>query len=150
MRDDVIRTRATELSRQRAGEIATALKSASDFAGAARAQGLEAKDSELVARSAALPDIGVSPEVDKVAFSLPAGGVSDPISTTDGTVIIRVAERDDVTPDELKQGKDAFREQLLNERRNLFYSAYMTKAKEKMEIQINNDVVTRVSTQLPL
>ena len=150
VREDVIRTRATELSRQRAGEIATALKSAKDFAGAAKAQGLEAKDSELVARSAALPDVGVSPAVDKVAFSLPAGGVSDPISTNDGTVIIRVAERDEVTPDELKQGKDAFREQLLNERRNLFYSAYMTKAKEKMEIQINNDVVTRVSSQLTL
>ena len=150
VREDVIRTRATELSRQRAGQIAAALKSAGDFAGAAKAQGLESKDSELVARSAALPDIGVSPEVDKVAFSLPAGSVSDPISTNDGTVIIRVAERDEVTPEELKQGKDAFREQLLSERRNLFYSAYMTKAKEKMEIQINNDVVTRVSSQLPL
>ena len=138
------------MSRQRAGEIATALKSAKDFAGAAKAQGLESKDSELVARSAALPDIGVSAEVDKVAFSLPIGGVSDPISTSDGTVIVRVAERDDVTPDELKQGKEAFREQLLNERRNLFYSAYMTKAKEKMNIEINNDVVTRVSSQLTL
>ena len=148
VRNDVIRVRATELSRQRAGEIAAALKAAKDFAAAAKAQGLESKDSELVARSTALPDIGVSPEVDKVAFSLPSGGVSDPITTSDGTVIIRVAERDDVTPDELKKGKDAFREQLLNERRNLFYSAYMTKAKEKMNIQINNDVVTRVSTQI--
>ena len=148
VRNDVIRTRATELSRQRAGEIATALKAAKDFAGAAKAQGLESKDTELVARGAALPDIGVSPEVEKVAFSLPAGGVSDPISTNDGTVIVRVAERDEVTPDELKKGKDAFREQLLNERRNLFYSAYMTKAKEKMNIQINNEVVTRVSTQI--
>ena len=148
VREDVIRTRATELSRQRAGEIAAALKSAKDFAAAAKAQGLEPKDTELIARSAALPDIGVNPEVDKVAFSLPAGGVSDPIRIGDGTVIIRVAERDDVTPDELKKGKEAFREQLLGERRNLFYSAYMTKAKEKMNIQINNDVVTRVSTQL--
>jgi peptidyl-prolyl cis-trans isomerase D len=148
VREDVIRTRATDMSRQRAGEIAAALKSAKDFAGVAKAQGLESKETELIARSAALPDIGVNPEVDKVAFSLPAGGVSDPISTNDATVIIRVAERDEVTPDELKKGKDAFREQLLNERRNLFYSAYMTKAKEKMNIQINNDVVTRVSTQI--
>ena len=52
------------------------------------------------------------------------------------------------TPDELKKDKETFRAQLLNERRNLFYSAYMTKAKEKMNIQINNDVVTRVSSQL--
>ena len=148
VREDVIRVRATELSRQRAGEIAAALKAAKDFAAAAKAQGLESKDTELVARGAALPDIGVSSEVEKVAFSLPSGGVSDPISTNDGTVIVRVAERDEVTPDELKKGKEAFREQFLNERRNLFYSAYMTKAKEKMNIQINNEVVTRVSTQI--
>jgi peptidyl-prolyl cis-trans isomerase D len=132
------------LSRQRAGEIAAALKSARDFAAAAKAQGFEAKETELVARQAALPDVGVSPEVDKVAFTLPAGSVSDPVHTNDATVIIRVVEHDDVTPDELKQGKDAFREQLLNERRGRFFSAYMTKAKEKMNIQINNDVVRRV------
>ena len=148
VREDLIRSRATELSRQRAGEIATALKSARDFKAAASAQGLEAKDTELVAREATLPDIGVSPEVDKVAFALPAGGVSDPITTRDGTVIVRVAERDEVTPEELKQGKDAFREQLLGERRNRFFSAYMSKAKEKMNIQINNEVVRRLITQI--
>ncbi len=148
VREDVIRQRATELSRQRAGEIAAALKSAKDFAAAAKAQGLESKDTELIARNSAIPDVGINPEVDKVAFSLPQGGVSDPITTNDATVILRVAERDDVTPDELRNGKEAFREQLLNERRNLFYSSYMTKAKEKMNIQINEDVVAQVSTQL--
>jgi peptidyl-prolyl cis-trans isomerase D len=144
VRQDVIRTRATDLSRQRAGEIAAALKGAKDFAAAAKAQGFDTKDTELIARNAALPDVGVSPDVDKVAFTLPAGSVSDPIRANDATVIIRVVERDDVTPDELKQGKEAFREQLLTERRGRFFSAYMTKAKEKMKIQINNDVVRRV------
>ena len=95
--------RRPKLSRQRATAIAAALKSSKDFAAAAKAQGVEAKDTELVARGRPLPDIGVSPEVDRVAFTLPAGSVSDPIQTTDGTVIVRVVERDDVTPDELRQ-----------------------------------------------
>jgi peptidyl-prolyl cis-trans isomerase D len=146
VREDVIRTRATELSRQRAGEIAAALKGSKDFAGAAKAQGFDAKDTELVARGSALPDVGINPEVEKVAFSLPAGSVSDPIRTDNATVIVRVAERDDVTPDELKQGKEAFREQLLTERRNRFFSAYMTKAKEKMSIEVKNDVVRRATS----
>ena len=60
-------------------------------------------------RGAAIPDIGVSPEVDRIAFSLPAGSVSDPIQTADGTVIVRVVNRDEVTPDELKQAQEAFR-----------------------------------------
>ena len=71
VREDLIRARAAELSSQRASAIAAALKSAPNFAAAAKAQGLEAKDTELIARDAALPDVGVSPEVDKVAFALP-------------------------------------------------------------------------------
>ena len=144
VREDLIKAKATEASRERASAIATALKSSKDFAAAAKAQGLEAKDTELVPRGAALPDIGVSPEVDRVAFSLPAGSVSDPIQTTDGTVIVRVAEKDDVTPDELRQGQEAFRAELLNERRARFFSAYMSKAREKMKVEIKSDVLRRV------
>ena len=143
-RDDVIKMKAAELSKQRAGEIAASLRSAKDFGTAAKAQGLEAKDTQLIARGSPLPDIGVSAEVDKVAFSLPAGGVSDPIATANGSVIVRVAERQDVTPDGLRQAKESFRQQLLNERRDQFFSAYMTKAKQGMKIQVNADVARRI------
>ena len=144
VRDDAIRARATELSRQRATEIASQLRTAKNFGAAAKAAGLEAKDTELLAREAAIPDVGVSPEVDKAAFALPVGGVSEPIVTGSGTVIVRVAERDDVTPEEVTSGKDAFRAQMLSERRGRFFSAYMTKAKEKMDIEINDEVLKRV------
>ncbi|HEY6360108.1 MAG TPA: peptidyl-prolyl cis-trans isomerase [Vicinamibacterales bacterium] len=145
VREDLIRSRATDLSRQRAGQIAAALKAvAGNFTAAAKAQGLEAKDTELVARASALPDVGVSPEVDKVAFSMPAGSVSDPITTGDGTVIVRVVERDEVTPEEFRPAKETFRTELLNERRGRFFTAYMNRAKEKMAIEINNDVIRRV------
>jgi high-affinity K+ transport system ATPase subunit B len=144
VREDAIRQKATELSRQRAAQIAAKLRSAKDFKAAAKAEGLEAKDTELIARESAIPDVGVSAEVDAVAFSLPVNGVSEPIVTTNGTAIVRVVERDEVTPDELKQGRDAFREQLLSERRNRFFSAYMTKAKQKMTIEVNDEVLRLV------
>jgi hypothetical protein len=89
VRDDVIKVRATELSKQKAGEIAAALRSAKDFAAAAKAQGLEAKDTQLITRGSPLPDVGVSQEIDKVAFALPTSGVSDPIPASTGTVIVR-------------------------------------------------------------
>jgi peptidyl-prolyl cis-trans isomerase D len=144
VREDLIKAKATEASRQRASAIAAALKGAKDFAAAAKAQGLEAKDTELVPRGSALPDIGVSAEVERVAFSLPDGTVSDPIQTTDGTVIIRVVQKDDVTPDELRQGQEAFRAELLNERRSRFFSAYMGKAREGMTVDIKRDVLQRL------
>jgi peptidyl-prolyl cis-trans isomerase D len=146
VREDAIRAKATELSRQRAAQIAASLRSAANFAAAAKAQGFEAKDTELIPRESPLPDIGISPEIDKVAFTLPVGGVSEPITTSDGTAIVRVVERDEVTPDELRQGKEAFRAELLNERRGRFFTAYMTKAKGRMRIEINDDVVGRTIT----
>jgi peptidyl-prolyl cis-trans isomerase D len=144
VKDDVIKMKAADLSKQKAAEIASALRSAKDFAAAAKAQGLEAKDSQLVMRGSPLPDIGVSPEVDKIAFGLPVNGVSDPIPTSTGTVIVRVAEREDVTPDQLRQAKESFRAQLLNERRDIFFASYMAKAKQGMKIQVNTDVARRI------
>ena len=144
VREDVIKVKAAELSKQRAGEIASALRSAKDFAAAAKAQGLEAKDTQVIVRGSPLPDIGVSPEVDKVAFSLPSGGVSDPITTPNGSVIVRAAERQDVTPDAMRAAKEGFRTQLLNERRQLFFASYMSKAKQAMKIQVNPDVARRI------
>ena len=147
VREDLIQTRATELSRERATAIAATLRSAPDFAAAATAQGFQATDTELIARGAPLPDIGVSPEVDGAVFDLMAGDVSEPIATDNATVIARVVERDDVTPDELLQGKDAFRDQLLGERRNRFFTAYIAKAKERMSIELRQDVITRVMAE---
>jgi peptidyl-prolyl cis-trans isomerase D len=144
VKEDLIRQRAADLSSQRASAIASALKSAPNFAAAAKAQGLEAKDTELIARNSALPDIGVSPEVDKAAFALPANGVSDPIKTSDGTVIVRVVEKDAVTPDEFKKARETFRAEMLNERRGRFFAAYMAKARDRVKPEINPDVVQRV------
>ncbi len=143
VREDVVRNKARDLSRERGTAIAAALRGAKDFAAAAKAQGLEAKSSELIARETALPDVGVSPEVDKIAFSLPVGGVSEPIATSDSTVIVKVTERKDVTAEEFAQQKETFRETLLNERRNKFFTAYMTKAKQNMKIEIRTEVARR-------
>ena len=144
VRTDLTRVRAVELSRQRASEIAATLKGAANFSAAAKAQGLEAKDTQLIPRESPLPDVGVSPEVDKVAFTVPVGSVSGPITTSQGTVIVKVTEREDVTPDKFRTARELFRSELLTERRNRFFGAYMTRAKQKMAITINEDVVKKV------
>jgi len=144
-REDAIRAKAAELSSARAGEIAATLMGARDFAAAAKAQGLEAKDTpQPVARGSVLPDVGVSPEVDKVAFTLPVGGTSGPIKTGDGTVIVRVTERTAVKPEDFRKQREAFRAELLEERRNKFFSAYMSKARDGMKITVNPEVVQRI------
>ena len=144
VREDFIVMRATELSRERASQIAAALGATDDFAAAAKAQGLEARETELITRESALPNIGVSAAVDTAAFALPVGNVSEPIAADDATVIVKVTERDDVTADEFSQARETFRSELLTERRNQFFSAYMTNAKARMRIEIQDDVIRRV------
>jgi peptidyl-prolyl cis-trans isomerase D len=143
VREDVLKKKAVEAARQKAAAISAQVKTG-DFNAAAKAAGLDVKTTELVARGAAIPDIGVSPAIDAAAFALPAGGVSDPIVTDNGTVIVKVLERKDPTPDEVKSGKQATREELLNERRNRFYAAYMAKAREKMKINYNPEILAQI------
>ena len=89
-------------------------------------------------------DVGVSPAVDAVAFTLPVGGVSDPIVTDNGAVVVKVVERVGVTDEDLAKGRDGVRSELLSERRNQFYTAYMAKARERMQINVNQQTVAQI------
>jgi peptidyl-prolyl cis-trans isomerase D len=143
VREDVVKKKAIEAARQNAAAAAPKLKSG-DFAAAAKSAGLTAEATDLLARGAAIPQAGVSPAIDAAAFSLPVGGVSDPITTDTGAVVIKVVEKKDVTPEELSAGKQQLRDELRSERKNRFYSAYMTKAREQMKININREALAQV------
>ena len=121
--------------------MAGVLKGGADFAAAAKKAGYEAKSSELVARDAALPEIGVNAAVEKAAFAMPVGSVSDPIATPEGATIVKVLERQDVKPADMAAARDSVRQDLVDERRSDFFTAYMVKARQKMTIELNREVL---------
>jgi len=139
VRDEVIKQKARDASKQKAAEIAAKLKAAPDFEKAAKAAGLEAKTTELISRDSPIPDLGVAPAVEEAAFKMPVGGVSEAIATDNGTAVIKVIEKKEVTPDEWKTAKERFREELLSDRRNRFFGSYMMKAKKGMKIEVNRE-----------
>jgi peptidyl-prolyl cis-trans isomerase D len=145
VRDDVVRRKSIEAAKARASAVAGQLKSSGDFTAAAKAAGLEATTTELIARGAPIGAVGVSPAIDAVAFKLPVGSVSDPITTDNGSVVVKVLERADPKPEEIASGKQQARDQLVSERRGRFYSSYMNKARENMRIQINNGVLAQLT-----
>ena len=110
----------------------------------AKAAGVEAKTTDLLTRGAAIADVGVSPAVDAAAFALAAGGVSDPITTDTGAVIVKVLEKKAPTAEEVKNGREAVKSELLNQQRQRFFESYMTKARERMTIRSNPQVVAQV------
>ncbi len=149
VRDDAARDKAAELLKARASAIAAELTTATDFAAAAKKAGFEAKPTELLARGAALPDLGANADVEKAVFALPVGGVTGAITTSTGSVIARVAERADVTDAQIASGRDALREELVNQRRDRFFSAYMAKAKTALKIAVKQDVLAQLLGPVP-
>jgi peptidyl-prolyl cis-trans isomerase D len=143
VRDEVLKQKAVDVARQRAAAVAGQMKSG-DFNAAAKAAGLEAKTTEFIARGGAIADVGVSPAVDAVAFTLPVGGVSDPIVTDNATVIVKVLERQDPAPADVASGKATLKTELLGERRNRFYASYMTKARERMKVNVNRELIAQL------
>ena len=143
VRDDVLKKKALDAAREQASRVAAQLKSG-DFDAAAKAAGLEVKTTDLIARGTPIGDAGVSPAAESAAFSLAPGAVSDAITTDNGAVVVKLLERKDPTSDEIKNGVSTTKDQLLSERRGRFFAAYMQKAREKMNVQINRQVISQI------
>ena len=144
VRDDVVKQKAIETARQKAAVVSAEMKSG-DFEKAAKAAGLDVKTTDLIARGAPIGDAGVSPSLEAAAFALPAGAISDPIVTDNGAAIVKVLERKDVAPDELAKQKDTLRTELLNDRKQKFFAAYMAKARQRMKIEINRETIAQIT-----
>jgi peptidyl-prolyl cis-trans isomerase D len=144
VRDEVTKQRARDMAKQKAADVAAKVKNAADFDKAVKAAGFEAKTTELITRDSPLPELGMATDVMEAAFKLPQGAVSDPIATDTGIAVVKVLEKQEVTAADFAANKDKFRDDLLTDRRNRFFSAYMVKAKQKMKIEVNRQALQRV------
>ena len=143
VRDEVVKKKATDVARQKAASVGAQMKTG-DFAAAAKAAGLEVKTTDFILRGAPIGDVGVSPAVDSVAFAMQPNAVSDPIVTDNGTVIVKVLERQDPPTTDVATGKATLKTELVNERRSRFYASYMTKARERMKVNINRELIAQL------
>ena len=137
VRDDVIRRKAFVLAQERADAVAAALQVADDFGTAAEAEELAVNESGLIARGAVVPGVGVNAQVEAVAFSLTPGETSEPVLTGNSAVIIHVHEREDADPADLLANREQLRSEMVLERQNQFYTAYMENAKARIPISID-------------
>ncbi len=137
VRDDVIRRKAFVLAQERADAVAAVLQDADDFGAAAEAEELDVNESGLIARGAVVPGVGVNAQVEAVAFSLIPGETSDPVLTGNSAVVLHVHEREDADPADLQANREQLRSEMILERQNQFYGAYMENAKARIPISID-------------
>ena len=146
VRDDVIRRKAFVAAQERAAEVAALLAPADEFETAATAADLEVNGSDLLTRGTAIPGVGLNAAVEAVAFSLQPGETSDPILTGNTAVVLRVEEREEASETEFEANREAIRSQLMAERQNRFYAAYMENAKSRMVISVDMAAFSQAAT----
>ncbi len=137
VRDDVIRRKAFVAAQERANAVAAQLKEAEDFTAAAEADELTVNSSDLIARGAAVPGVGLNAAVEAMAFSMDAGETSDPVLTGNSAVILHVHERQEADPTDFAASRETLRAELVALRQNQFFVAYMEKAKTRIAIDID-------------
>ncbi len=119
----------------RAGDLAAKARAGEDFATLARSHSAapsKASGGELgkLARG------DMNPDLEKVAFSLPAGAVSDPIPSGDGYRVLRVEARTEASVTPFDEVKDSIRRTLGEQRMNKEMVGYIANLREKAIIDI--------------
>jgi peptidyl-prolyl cis-trans isomerase D len=141
--------KARQLADEQGKQVQELIKSGKDLAAAAKAVGGEIKTSELMTRGASLVEFGSIAEIDKEMFSLPLGKTGTPITIANKTLAFAVKERQDIVADEMKKSMDSLRTEMLPQRREQYFGAYIQEARKRMEanneITINEGVMTQIA-----
>lgn len=147
VREDVIRKKSLALAQETAAEAAETLKGADDFVATAEEAEWSVGSSDLVARGAALPEVGQSAAVEAVAFAMTPGAVSDVVQAGNAVAVLHLVEREEASAGDLAQNRDTLRNELMLQRQSRFFTAYMDNVKERLDIMIDLAVLEQALGQ---
>jgi peptidyl-prolyl cis-trans isomerase D len=149
---DVKGEKAKELATEQAKQIQDMLKNGKDLREAAKAVGAEVKTSELLTRGGAIPEFGSIAELDKELFGLPVGKSGTPLTVAGKTLAYSLKEHQVVNIEEMKKALDMMKAEMLPQRREQYFEAYIQEVRKKMEakkqIKVNESIVTQIAGQV--
>lgn len=136
------RERSSELAKSKADDLAKRLKAGESAQAAAKALDLEAKTSELLARSGSIQGVASSRQLAD-AFRMPVGQSSAPVSLGANWLVYRVAAREEPNPAEFDTQRRELEQQVLQSKRSLAFSAFQsaleTRLKQEGKLKIMPD-----------
>ena len=122
--------RAMELARRAAEEMRQKLQ-ASDKSS------IELKTNDSFFRGGQLPEAGRSAAVATRAFELSEGELSEPLSSDNGYVVLRIVSKSGFSEAEFAEQRSGFEEQLVNEQRLRVWNAYVTSLTARYDVTID-------------
>jgi peptidyl-prolyl cis-trans isomerase D len=112
-------------------QLAGRAKELNDLKKAAAELKVPLKSSDLVGQDGQVPDIGAMSGPSSVAFSLPKGAISGPLSNEQTGWVLTVTDRQAPSDDEIAKNLDATREQLLAKQKEEIFRVYLDKLTKK-------------------
>ncbi len=134
VKEDIRSERALALAREAADELFQTLESGATP---------DTDPTPLAAwyRGRPLDAAGAIPLDEDRLFAAEPGSIPPPIAAENGFAVVRVLERNGFSDEEFEAAQESFREELLFERRNLLWAAFVEAAAERHEVRIDEQAL---------
>ncbi len=109
---------------------------------------LEYKTAEEHKREQYLSVVGENEDIDRLAFSLPIGEVSEPVEFETGYALLRVLDRKEVTREDFETNRKEEKDTLLSEKQNKFLQSYLFKLRESKGVKIKYDLFLKINSDI--
>jgi peptidyl-prolyl cis-trans isomerase D len=110
--------------------------------------GLEYKSVAEHKKEQYLGGIGESPEIDRLAFSLPLNQTSDPVEFATGYALVRVLERKEASREEFEKKRPTEMANLIETKRNKFLQAYLDKLRGEKNVKVNYNLFMKINNDI--
>ena len=143
-----------QLLSRKTAELATKAKAdGNDLAKAAKEMGITVKTSDLVGRTAQVPDIGQLSSAAPGLFDLGAGQISNPIDTQRNGIVAKILDKQQPSADEISKNMDQTRDTLLTQRRDEMFEVFISNLVDQYQkqgrIRMNSKTQTALSPGAP-
>jgi peptidyl-prolyl cis-trans isomerase D len=133
--DDFREQQLPQLLARKTNELADKARAENNLTQAAKELGATVKSSELVGRTAQVPDIGELASAAPDLFDLGVGQYSKAINTGRNGIVAKIDDKQEPTPDEIAKNFDTTKEQLLGEKREQMFAVFVTSLTDRYEKQ---------------
>jgi peptidyl-prolyl cis-trans isomerase D len=131
--DDYREQQVPQLLNAKLNKLDERAKELKDLKKAATEMNVPLKTSELVGKDGQVPDLGSMSGPGAVAFNLPKGAISGPISAGRAGVVLAVTDKQEPTPEDIAKNFAQTRDQLLNVQREEIFRVYIGNLTDKYE-----------------
>jgi peptidyl-prolyl cis-trans isomerase D len=123
--NDLKQEESGKLAQTKAEELVKRVKGGEKFEAAAKALGLEAKTSEMIARDGSIAGAASGKQLGE-AFAMKPGDVGAPMSLGSDWMVYRVAAKDEPNPADFEKQQKSLQETLLQSKRSVAFEAFKT------------------------